>query len=270
VVAARHLLPARAADRHLFQRHGRHRRGARHPADAADRHRRLPSTHPSYAIAEACFFVYLSIPAIAIGRDPAYVGCTLQWTYAFAWLLVGFALGFPLLRLAGWYLLRRRLPPAATAGTHKGIYIPIAIGLPVALALFGMVYLPPLLAPTLDAESFAGGLARHPEYAGAAVHVAGTVVDGPIACACAASPSTACQSAVALLDLGEGGLVVLRGASDYADEVQPLAVGKPARLYGELAGAPLPDYTTAAGACPADPFARDASRPRAWLEVNGL
>lgn len=230
----------------------------------------FPSTHPSYALAEAAFFVFLAIPAIAVGRDPAYVGCTLQWNYAFAWLLVAFALGFPLLRLAGWYLLRRRLPRSVTEGTHKGTYIPLAIALPVALVLFGMVYLPPLFAPTLDGESFAGGLAAHPAYAGQSVHVEGTVVEGPVTCACAANRATACQSAVALLDLGEGGLIVARGVSDYADEVQPLSSGKAARLYGELAAAPFPDYTTAAGACATDPFPADGNRPRAWLDVNGL
>ena len=230
----------------------------------------FPSTHPSYAIAEANFFAFLLIPAIAIGRDTAYVGCSQQWNYAFAWLLAAFALGFPLLRLFGWYVLRRRLPPQVAEGTHKGIYVPVGIALPVALVLFGMVYLPPLLAPTLDSESFAGGLAAHPDYAGESVHVAGTVIDGPITCACVATPSTACQSAVALLDLGDGGLVVLRGVSDYADEVQPLSVGKPARLYGELANKPFPDYTTSAGVCPTDPFAAAPGRPRAWLDVNGL
>lgn len=230
----------------------------------------FPSTHPSYALAEASFFVFLAIPAIAIGRDPAYVGCTLQWNYAFAWLLVAFALGFPLLRLAGWYVLRRRLPAAVTRDTHKGVYLPVGIALPVALVLFGMVYLPPLFAPTLDAESFAGGLPQHPERAGQSLHVEGTVIEGPVTCACAQSRATACQSAVALLDLGAGGLVVARGVSDYADDVQPLAVGKPARLYGELAATPFPDYTTAVGACATDPFAPDASRPRAWLDVNGL
>lgn len=230
----------------------------------------FPSTHPSYALAEAAFFVFLLIPAIAIGRDPVYVGCTQQWNYAFAWLLAAFAVGLPLLRLASWYLLRRRLPRAVTEGTHKGTYIPLGIALPVALVLFGMVYLPPLFAPTLDAESFAGGLAAHPEYAGRSLHVAGVVVDGPVTCACAESRATACQSAVALLDLGAGGVVVLRGVSDYADEVQPLEVGRPARLYGELAAAPFADYATAAGACATDPFAVDAARPRAWLDVNGL
>lgn len=230
----------------------------------------FPSTHPSYALAEVCFFVFLLIPAIAIGRDPAFVGCAQQWNYAFAWLLVAFALGFPLLRLAGWYLLRRRLPSAVTQGTHRGIYLPVAIALPVGLALFGMVYLPLLLAPRLDGASFAGGLAARPDLVAQEVVVAGRVLEGPVTCACAASRATACQSAVVLLDLGEGGLVVARGASDYAADAQRLTVGDAARLFGTLASQPLRDYPTAAGTCASDPFAPDATRPRAWLEIIGL
>lgn len=229
----------------------------------------FPSTHPSYAAAEASFFVFLLIPAIGIGADTRFVGCSLQFHYAFAWLLAGFAVGFPLLRLVGWYLLRRRLPPAVVRRTHQGIYIPISIALPVALVLFGWVYLPPLFAARLDAGSFAGGLASHPERAGETLHVAGRVVAGPVTCACAASRDSACQFAAVLLDLEQGGLVVARGVSDYADEVQRLAPETEARLYGDLSAAPRPDYTTAAGSCPSDPFPQDSSRPRAWLEVIG-
>jgi hypothetical protein len=221
-------------------------------------------------LAEASFFVFLLIPAIGVGADTRFVGCTLQFHFAFAWLLAGFAAGFPLLRLAGWYLLCRRLPPAVVRGTHKGVHLPVGIALPVALVLFGWVYLPPLFAARLDADSFAGGLAAHPERAGQTLHVAGTVVAGPVTCACAASRESACQFAAVLLDLGPAGLVVARGVSDYADTVQQLVAGRQARLYGDLGSAPRPDYTTAAGACPSDPFPPDATRPRAWLEVIGF
>lgn len=126
-----------------------------------------------------------------------------------------------------------------------------------------------LLAAFLLSSVF-GGLLAHAERAGATLHVAGQVVAGPVTCACAASRASACQYAAVLIDLEAGGLVIARGVSDYADEVQRLASGSVASPYGELSATPHPDFTTAAGACASDPFPRDGTRPRAWLDVTGF
>lgn len=232
----------------------------------------FPSTHPAYAAAEAAFFVFFIIPLFALGTRGEFVGCTLQYSFALWWTFVALLFCFPLLRIIAWYLLRRRYA-TREENAHAGriatvVWWPLAITVPVALYLFGSVLLPPLWAKRLDAASFAGGLAANAALDGAMVRVRGTISEPPQSCACAKGRPRACYVADALLDLGEGGIVVVRGISDYASNVLKLGEGPLPRevsVYGRLTARPKPAGSSIQ--CALDPFEPLPGRPRAYLDV---
>lgn len=232
----------------------------------------IPSTHPAYAPLEASLFCFFVIPLIALGTRGEFVGCSLQYSFALWWTFVPLLFAFPALRLIAWYVLRRRYPTRAedayAAEAATSVYLPLAIALPVALFVFGSVLLPPLWAKRLDAASFAGGLPDHAELDGAMVRVAGTLAAEPVTCACAPGRPRACYVADVLLDLGDGGSVVVRGLSDYAAKLLKLAEagdGATISAYGKLSRRPKPAGSSVP--CPADPFASAPGRPRAYLDL---
>jgi hypothetical protein len=233
----------------------------------------FPSTHPAYAATEVAFYVFCIIPLFALGTRGEFIGCALQYQFVLWWTFVALLAALPLLRLIGWYVLRRRYPtPAENAYADRiarVVILPLAIAVPIALFLFGSVLLPPLWATRLDAERFAGGLAARANLDGTMVRVTGTLTGEPRTCACAPEKPRACYVADAVLDLGEGGIVVLRGLSDHAAKVLKLAEtgdGATVSAYGKLTRAPKRAGTSVP--CPDDPFApAPAGRPRAYLEL---
>ena len=233
----------------------------------------FPTSHPSYALVELTFLGMLFLPAYIFGLRPSYVGCELQWFYAQAWTFVALGLFFPGLRLLAWYGLRLRPPTSAVRDAHIATYIPLAIVLPVILFIVGGVMGPQLIARTVDGARFAGGLAAHPDYEGRSLKMRGVLAAEPVLCGCQRDRATVCRVATSRLDLGPGGDVIVRGISEYGNDLRDLArrgIGREVSIYGLLtAQAPVP-YKTAYETCSADPFPRTAGRPRAYLEMEGF
>jgi hypothetical protein len=168
-----------------------------------------------------------------------------------------------------------RLRPAISdvSDAHKATYIPLAIIVPVIVFILGGVMGPQLIARTVDGARLAGGLAAHPDYDGRSLKVRGVLAVEPVLCGCQRDRATVCRVATSRLDLGQGGDVIVRGISEYGNDLRDLArrgIGREVTIYGLLtAQAPLP-YKTAYETCPVDPFPRNASRPRAYLEMEGF
>jgi len=232
----------------------------------------FPTSHPSYALVELSFLGLFFLPAYILGLRPAYIGCELQWFYAQAWTFVAIGLFFPALRLVAWYVLRLRPVTSAVRDAHKATYIPLAVIVPVILFILGGVMGPQLIARTVDGARLAGGLAAHPEFEGRSLKVRGTLAGEPVLCGCQKDRVTVCRVATARLDLGEGGDVVVRGISEYGNDLRELAkrgVGRPVMIFGRLTTSPPPPYRTAHETCRADPFPT-TGRPRAYLEMEGF
>ena len=232
----------------------------------------FPTSHPSYALVELAFLGLLFLPAYIFGLRPAYVGCELQWFYAQAWTFVALGLFFPALRLFAWYVLRLRPPTQAVRDAHKATYIPLVIIIPVILFILGGVAGPQLVARTVDGTRLAGGLAAHPEYEGRSLKVRGILNEEPRLCGCQRERATVCRVATARLDLGEGGEVVVRGISEYGNDLRALAargLGRSVTIFGLLTAQPPQPYKTAYETCPADPFQRVSGQARAYLEMEG-
>ena len=232
----------------------------------------IPSTHPLYAALEVALFCYAAIPLFALGTHGEFLSCGLQYHFVLWWTCAGLLFAFPSVRLVAWYVLRRRYrDPAQTNAANeiaKAAYVPLAIMAPIALFMFGSVWLPPLFAKRIDATGFAGGLAAHAALDGQPLHIRGVLREPPRGCSCAPDRPRACAVADALVDLGAGGEVIVRGLSDYAARVLILADGPLPRevtLYGRLASAPKPSGSSEA--CVADPYPPSSGRPRAYLEL---
>ena len=222
---------------------------------------------------ELTFLGLLFLPAYIFGLRPAYIGCELQWFYAQAWTFVALGLFFPALRLFAWYVLRLRPPTNAVRDAHKATYIPLVIVVPVIVFILGGVAGPQLVARTVDGTRLAGGLAAHPEYEGRSLKVRGILNEEPRLCGCQRERATVCRVATARLDLGEGGEVVVRGISEYGNDLRALAargLGRSVTIFGLLTAQPPQPYKTAYETCPADPFPTGAGRPRAYLEMEGF
>jgi hypothetical protein len=233
----------------------------------------FPTSHPSYALVELTFLGLMFLPAYIFGLRPSYIGCELQWFYAQAWTFVALGLFFPALRLVAWYVLRLRPSTSEVRDAHKATYVPLAIIVPVIVFILGGVMGPQLVARTVDGKRLAGGIAAHPDYDGRSLKVRGTLAAEPVLCGCQRDRATVCRVATSRLDLGEGGDVIVRGISEYGNDLRDLAkrgIGREVSIYGLLtAQAPLP-YKTAYETCAADPFPRSAGRPRAYLEMEGF
>ena len=228
----------------------------------------FPSTHPAYAAVEVALFVYFIIPLFALGTRGEFVGCSLQYNFVLWWTVVALLFAFPLLRLFAWYVLRRQYPAeqmADVARIAKVVYVPLAIMAPVALFVFGAVYLPPLFAKRIDRAT----PVALSSLAGESVHIRGTLTEPPRTCACAPDRPRACYVADARLDLGDAGEVIVRGLSDYAASVQMLAdrgIAREVSVYGQVMLKPKPSGSSIS--CPGDPYPRTPGRKRVYLELG--
>jgi hypothetical protein len=242
------------------------------PAKEAGRYV-FPTSHPSYALVELTFLGLMFLPAYIFGLRGTYIGCELQWFYAQAWTFVARGLFFPALRLVAWYLLRLRPRTSDVRDAHKATYIPLAIIVPVIVFILGGVMGPQLIARTLDGTRLAGGLAAHKDYDGRSLKVRGVLAAEPVLCGCQRDRATVCRVATSRLDLGPGGDVIVRGISEYGNDLRDLArrgIGRAVTIYGLLTAQAPPPYKTAYETCAADPFPRSGSRPRAYLEMEGF
>jgi hypothetical protein len=175
------------------------------------------TTHPSYLLID---LVTLLGAYVLYAVAPDAVGCGKNWEWARGRVALAIALSIPALRIVGWYVLSRRPPEEATVGAWKPVAMFLGfLGVPLVLGAG------PLLgtwrgqrnAPVVSAERFSGGLAAHEELRGKVVKVAGRCVgEQPVRCRCG-TDGRDCAQVEVLLDVGDGGQVLVQALSDQED-----------------------------------------------------
>ncbi len=237
------------------------------------------STHPAYALVE----LGVLLPLLLVYRMgyllPTYTGCGGVFYYFFGRAILGLYLGFPLVRLFSWYVLKRKLNTPETKIAFQSSLFILAVAIPIYLSIPLMVYVPLWRAPHLNEQSFAGGLSKHPEFIGKTVRVSGRMKSPKVAlCHCSQNDPTSCRFASILLDMGQGGDVVIRGVSNNADSLRALAdskdalSGKTISFYGVIQ--PLPTKEEIAIkryeflSCGWEEFGTPPRTGRAYLDVE--
>jgi len=228
----------------------------------------FPSTHPSYVLVEVLFLApwYL---IVHLATRATAAGC-LDWFWVLGRAMVGVGLFFPVFRLFSWYGLRRQTPDELRVGAWKPVLWTWAIAGPLLLlVLVGVVRgrIQRAERPLVDAAALAGGLEQHPDLIGRQVRLRGTrKLDQAVRCRCPDQPWRC--GAMALLDLGAGGDVVVR--SGYSSELARLTPGEVGTAmpdaYGRLGRLPTPtENPELATGCSFPPPPPDG---RAFLEID--
>lgn len=114
---------------------------------------RFLSTHPAYMAVDAVTLAAAWFLWRISDLDLASDGCRYVVDLARAEAALGLALAFPVLRLAGWYLLRRRVAVPIAAGLYPALWFVLILSLPAggaALAWWQIWVVPRAEAPLLD------------------------------------------------------------------------------------------------------------------------
>lgn len=176
------------------------------------------TTHPSYLLLD---LVTLVGAWVLVAVAPDTVGCGKAWEWARGRVAFAVALSIPVLRLLGWYVLRRRPPQGAEQGAWRpvAIYLGILVG-PLVLGAGPLwrMWSGKRSAPVVDATAFTGGLAAHEGLLNKVVRVRGRCVgEVPVRCRCGGPRGDDCAQTEVLLDLGDAGQVLVQGLSDPED-----------------------------------------------------
>ncbi len=179
------------------------------------------SNHPSYVFIEAwnIFFVYLFYLPATTSLSAA--GCPFARNWIASQMMLAVSVAFPLIRLVGWFVLRRQIKET----TRYVIWPAIAL-FSVCAALIPAFMLHASWVsqrtaqklPTVNTTTFAGGKDAHPNLMNTPVKVSGTLAHtAPLLCACLKTQEIPCAHTYASkISLEEGGdiLLILSGLSD--------------------------------------------------------
>jgi hypothetical protein len=93
-----------------------------------------------------------------------------------------------------------------------------------------------------------------------------------VLCGCQSARPTVCRVATGRLDLGIAGDVIVRGISEYGNDLRALfakGADRTVTIYGKLTSVVPAPYKTAYESCQMEPFPR-TGHPRAFLEMEGI
>lgn len=163
------------------------------------------STHPSYILLDALLF----IPALVLfwnGQTETMCEFNLNWGQGVAALVI--AITFPTLRLIFWFVLGKQIYAMQVKNVWLGIIWWYILIVPFII-FFSYTYtknniLPRLNLPVVDAETFKGGLAAHPEFLDKIVRVRGNLKQGIAKCGLwGKKDRTDYPSGTVVLEMGE-------------------------------------------------------------------
>jgi hypothetical protein len=231
------------------------------------------STHPSYILIDLLFFV----PAFIIfWNGQSETLCELNDTWGQGWGALFSAFLFPSLRLMFWYVLGKQIYARQFQSMFKGIGWWYAVAVPVMIA-FSFNYvssniLTRVKIPVVDAQSFVGGLDKHPEFEGQIVRVRGVLKRGTAKCGLwGKKDRTDYPYGTVVLDMGKNNGEIIVQAINAAD-VLDLGIeaqnkqGQTFEAFGYLSKLPNPEKKMICGIekLPDDP----PKGGRALLEIE--
>lgn len=212
------------------------------------------STHPSYILLD----FLLLIPAFMFfwnGQSETLCEFNFAWGQGWAALFIG--LFFPTLRLICWFVLGQKIYAMKVSNVWMGIAWWYIVAVPfivfISYAYANSYIFPRLRLPVVDAQTFAGGYDKHPEFHGQLVRVRGVLKRGIAKCGLFGSKEkTDYPFGTVLLDMGKGnGEVFVQARKPYAvivleNEAQNKQ-GQVFEAFGRLSKLPNPDKKMVCG-----------------------
>lgn len=195
---------------------------------------RVLSTHPAYLVVDAVTLAGAWLLWRVSDLDLASDGCRYLLDLARGEAALAVALAFPLLRLAGWYLLRRRVEAPPGAGLYPALWFALLMAIPAggaALAWWQVWVLPRADAPLLDSRPSDPA----PE---AVVRLVGRLRPGSLQlCPCPPGYDAACRRASLVVELKDGGVVLVVAEGLGRRDLEDLAAEPPDpfETFGRLA-----------------------------------
>ncbi|HKY94254.1 MAG TPA: hypothetical protein VJL84_03070 [Kiloniellales bacterium] len=192
---------------------------------------RFLSTHPSYLIVDAVTVFAAWFLRSFSDLDLESDGCRYVMDLARGEAIFLLALVFPVVRLAGWYLLGRRVEAPLGAGLYPAIWFGIVMALPAAILLwtwFQVFVIPQEEAPLVD---------RLPaETPGEVVRIVGHLrPDSLVSCPCPAGYDQACRRISVVVELSDGvALVAAEGLGRRDLEALYKDAAEPFETYGRI------------------------------------
>jgi hypothetical protein len=194
---------------------------------------RFLSSHPAYLLVDAVTLLGAWFLFRLADLDLASDGCVYLVDLARGEAALGIALLFPVIRLAGWYLLRRRVQAPLGAALYPALWFLVVLSLPavaVAFAWWQLVWAPRAAAPLLD---------RRPaeDAPPAVVRLVGALrADSLQLCPCPAGYDAACRRASLVVDLADRTVVLVVAESLGRRDLEALAKEppEPFETYGRL------------------------------------
>ncbi len=204
----------------------------KHRRFGSERYRFL-STHPAYLVVDAVTlagaWLVFRISDLDLARD----GCGYVVDLGRGEAALVLALLFPLVRLAGWYLFRRRVAAPLATGLYPAVWFALVLAIPAAAATFAwwqIVWAPQAAAPLLDR--------RPPGEAPASVlHLVGHLrPDSLQLCPCPAGYDAACRRVGLVVDLDDSTVVLVTAEGLGRRDLEQLAAAaaEPFETFGRL------------------------------------
>ena len=206
------------------------------------------STHPMYVLVDALFL----IPALMLfWNGQSETLCEFNFAWGQGWGALFAAFMVPFLRLVFWYVLGKQIYAMRFNSILTGIGWWSLLAVPMVIAFsYSFVnsnMLPRMRIPVVDAESFAGGIEKHPEAEGPLVRVRGTLKRGVAKCGLwGKKDRTDYPFGTVVLDMGKGNGEIIVQAKNPADVVDlgleaQNKMGQTFEAFGYLSRLPNPE-----------------------------
>jgi len=193
---------------------------------------RFLSTHPAYLVVDAVTLAAAWFLKSFSDLDLASDGCVYVMDLARGEAIFVLALLFPVVRLLGWYVLRRRVDAPPGAGLYPALWFAILFGIPALFVLwlwYQTFVAPQAAAPLLD---------RVPATMPAeVVRVVGHLRPGSlVSCPCPAGYDAACRRIGVAVELADNAVALVAAEGLGRRDLEQLyeAAAEPFETFGRV------------------------------------
>ena len=203
-----------------------------HGRFGSSRHRFL-SSHPAYLVVDLVTLAAAWLLVRVADLDLAGDGCAYLVDLARGEAALALALLFPAVRLAGWFLLGRRVAAPPGAGLYPALWFVIVMALPAgatAVAWWQLVWAPRAAAPLLDRRPGEDASSEVLRLVGA------PRPDSLRLCPCPPGYDAACRRASLVVELADGSVVLVVAEGLGRRDLEALARDppEPFETFGRL------------------------------------